>query len=88
MLADEIKDSGAVSLFPQLTPDWQDQQRAQSGWIDFQAVDFIRLAHKYPVTWAVIQLPVPAGIECPYKNVAVAVCRIPHAEPSQIAPIP
>ncbi|MGB8479079.1 MAG: hypothetical protein WCE63_09575 [Acidobacteriaceae bacterium] len=77
MLADADKDSGAVSLFPQLTSDWENQQRAQSGWTHFRAADFIRLAHEYPVTWVVVQSPASNGLLCPYQNSAVAVCRIP-----------
>ncbi len=77
VLADALKDSGAVSLFPQLTADWENQQRAQSGWTHFRAADFTRLAHEYPVTWVVVQSPASNGLLCPYQNSAVAVCRIP-----------
>jgi hypothetical protein len=77
MLSDAIKDSGAVSLFPQLTADWENQQRALAGWTHFQAADFARLAREYPVTWVVVQLPAPIGLICPYRNTAIAVCRIP-----------
>ncbi len=31
MLADNIKDSGAVTMFPSLVNDWQQQQQAQRG---------------------------------------------------------
>lgn len=79
VLADAIKDSGAVSLFPQLTPDWEAQQQAVAGWNHFQAQDFLRLAQQYPVTWVIVQRPVPVGLDCPYQNSAVAVCRIPVA---------
>ncbi len=77
MLADADKDSGAVSLFPQLTADWENQQRAQDGFGHFDAVDFMRLAQTYPVSWVVVQLPAANGLLCPYHNSAVAVCRIP-----------
>lgn len=77
MLADADKDSGAVSLFPQLTADWENQQRALAGFGHFGAGDFKRLAHTYPVTWVVVQLPAPGGLLCPYHNAAVAVCRVP-----------
>lgn len=77
-LADAIKDSGAVSLFPQLASDWEAQQKAQAGWKHFQAADFSRLAQQYPITWVIVQIPEPAGLSCPYRNSTVAVCRIPH----------
>ncbi len=79
VLADAVKDSGVVSLFPQLTPDWEAQQQAVAGWNHFQAADFIRLAHQYPVTWVILQGPIPDGFDCPYHNSAVEVCRIPLA---------
>ena len=77
VLADAVKDSGAVSLFPQLTPDWEAQQQVVAGWNHFQTADFIRLAQQYPVTWVILQQPAPAGFDCPYHNSAVEVCRIP-----------
>jgi hypothetical protein len=43
MLADAVKDSGAVSMFPPLAEEWQRQIRAQSGWRNFQPSDFARL---------------------------------------------
>ena len=78
-LADALKDSGVVSLFPQLTSDWAAQQRAQAGWSHFQLANFERLARQYPVTWVVVQRPAPAGLTCLYTNQAVSVCRIPDA---------
>jgi hypothetical protein len=80
VLADALKDSGAVSLFPQLTTDWENQQRAQSGWDHFQPADFMRLARQYPVTWVVVELTRATGLDCPYRNSTVAVCRIPGTE--------
>ncbi len=43
MLADAIKDSGAVSMFPPLADKWLAQVQAQSGWERFQLQDFQRL---------------------------------------------
>jgi len=40
VLADEVKDSGAVSLFPQLASHWKDQVRAESGWETFHLCGF------------------------------------------------
>jgi hypothetical protein len=76
MLADADKDSGAVSLFPQLTADWENQQRALDGFGHFDRGDFARLARTYPVTWVVVQLPATSGLSCPYRNTVIAVCRI------------
>lgn len=43
MLADAVKDSGAASMFPALSEEWQRQVNAQQGWKDFQLADFERL---------------------------------------------
>ena len=76
MLADFIKDSGAVSLFPQLADHWRSQTQAESGWKNFKRQDFEKLAGKFPVTWILTETPAPGGLACPYKNRDVAVCRI------------
>jgi hypothetical protein len=75
-LADNVKDSGAVSLFPQLAEEWKSQVLAQTGWAGFDLADFRRLARQYPVTWIVSRQPSPAGLRCPYHNSELAVCRI------------
>jgi hypothetical protein len=74
-LADELKDSGAVSLFPGLADEWKAEVRSLDGWDHFQLADFERVAKRYPVTWFVTQSP-QAGLICPYRNSAVAVCRL------------
>jgi len=75
-LADNVKDSGAVSLFPQLGEPWKKQVVAQTGWKDFRRSDFEQLARVYPVTWIVTQRPAPDGLTCPYQNRMLAVCQI------------
>jgi len=78
MLADDLKDSGAASMFPQLAPEWQRQTQAQKGWNNFQLNDFQRLKAQFGVNWVVIEHPV-AGLECPYANGELRACRIPQA---------
>ena len=75
VLADRVKDGGAVSLFPDLGTDWYNQLRAQSGWERFSLADFQRLARQYPVTWIVTRRSI-AGLDCPYRESGLAVCRI------------
>ena len=79
VLSDYYKDSGVVSVFPNLAGEWQREQQAQQGWKSFTLTDFQRLARDYPVSWVVLQGAVPEGLDCPYKNQAVAVCHIPGA---------
>jgi hypothetical protein len=76
MLADAMKDSGAVTMFPPLAEEWWSQVQAQSGWEHFQMQDFQRLKAKYGVTWIVWEKAPLAGMDCPYKNPAVQVCRL------------
>jgi hypothetical protein len=76
MLADAIKDSGAVTMFPPLADTWWRQVQAQRGWRDFQQPDFQRLHSEFGVNWVVVQRPGAAGLDCPYENATVRVCRV------------
>jgi hypothetical protein len=76
VLADSVKDSGAVSLFPQLASQWKDQVQAQRGWENFRLADFENLAGQYPVTWILTRSPGPNGLTCPYQDRGLVVCRI------------
>jgi hypothetical protein len=76
MLADAVKDSGAVSMFPALAEEWWEQVQVQKDWKKFQAQDFRRLQARYHVNWVVLQQPGVSGFECPYQNRAVLVCRL------------
>jgi hypothetical protein len=75
-LADANKDSGAVAMFPPLAAEWWEQFQAQKDWPHFSDVDFLRLQEKYRVSWVLVQVPAATGLSCPYKNSAVAVCKI------------
>jgi hypothetical protein len=76
MLADRVKDSGAVTMFPNLADTWTEQFNDQKDWKKFQAEDFRRLKKKYGVTWVVLEKPAVAGLACPYENERLTVCRI------------
>ena len=76
VLADYVKDSGAVSLFPRLAAEWQSQVGAERGLDHFRPADFARLARRYPVTWILTTQPGPPGLVCPYANRDLAVCRL------------
>ena len=76
-LADAIKDSGAVSMFPPLAEEWWAQMQAETPWKNFRAEDFARLKAKYGVSWVVVQQPGATGLACAYENNAVKVCRVP-----------
>ena len=76
VLADYVKDSGPVSLFPKLAPEWQRQVMAQRGLDGFSPADFQRLVKQYPVTWILTTQPGPPGMVCPYRNSELAVCPL------------
>jgi hypothetical protein len=76
-LADAVKDSGAVTMFPPLAVEWLRQFNAQKNWKHFQLQDFQQLKADYGVDWVVIQQPGTPGMSCPYSNDKVQVCRVP-----------
>jgi len=76
-LADAGKDSGAVSMFPPLAEQWLRQVHAAAGWKQFRTADFQRLREAYGVDWLVIEQPGAGGVDCPYRNSVVLVCRNP-----------
>jgi hypothetical protein len=76
MLADNGKDSGAASMFPALAREWKEQVDARRGWKQFQRPDLLRLKARYGADWVVLQQPGTRGLNCPYENERVLVCRI------------
>ena len=76
MLADFVKDKGASSMFPPLSVKWLEQVDDQRNWRQFGKEDFEHLRQKWGVSWAVVEQPGVAGLECPYRNAAVRVCRV------------
>jgi hypothetical protein len=75
-LADAVKDSGAVTMFPPLAEEWLRQVQAQKGWKALHLADFQRLQAKYGVNWVIVQQPAGSALTCPYQNEAVLVCRL------------
>ncbi len=76
MLADRVKDSGAVTMFPGMADEWLRQVGAQAGWKDFQRCDFERLRQEFGVTWVVVLKNEGAGLNCVYDNSTLKVCRL------------
>jgi len=76
MLADLVKDKGACSMFPPMSVKWAEQVGDQKNFEKFGQQDFERLRQKYGVSWVVVEQPGPVGMECPYENPAVRVCRV------------
>jgi hypothetical protein len=76
MLADLVKDKGAASMFPPLSVEWAEQVADQKNFKRFGITDFEQLRQKYGVSWMVVEQPGPLGLECPYENSTVRVCRL------------
>jgi hypothetical protein len=76
MIADWVKDSGVASVFPQMAPEWEREQQYTQGWEHYTAADFLSLPERSPATWAIVQSPQAAGLNCPFRNAAVSVCKL------------
>jgi hypothetical protein len=75
-LADAVKDAAVATQVPELAPAWLAQTQAVGGWEHFRKADFLRLQREFGVDWIVVRGTGVAGLECPYENQAVAVCRL------------
>jgi hypothetical protein len=76
MLADWVKDSGVASIFPQMAPEWEREQQLTRGWEHYTAPDFLALTARSPVTWVVVEPRQAAGLDCPFHNYDVSVCKL------------
>jgi hypothetical protein len=77
-LADYSKDGGEASIAPDLTGEWAREQAAQRGLNALSTTDAERLAALRPLgaTWVVLEAGAATGLDCPYRNSAVKVCRL------------
>lgn len=75
ILADVTKDAAVATQVPSLAPLWLEQVQAQSGWEHFGTQDFERLHDRFGVDWLVLEQPGVSGLDCPYQNEALRVCR-------------
>jgi hypothetical protein len=76
LLAENQKDPGAATVFPNLAPQWLEQVQAQKGIERFSAAQFHQLHARYGVSWAVLPVTAAVPLECPYRNEAAQVCRV------------
>ena len=75
MLAD-VKDSGAVSMFPPLAEEWLKEIQVRADWRKFGVNEFQHLKADFGVHWVVVQQPGVPGLTCPNQNQVVQVCRL------------
>jgi hypothetical protein len=76
-LADAVKDAAVVTLVPNLGPAWATQVNAEAGWRRFGPADFRRLKAQFGVNWVVVSYSQQVGLDCPWHDTSLAVCRIP-----------
>lgn len=76
MLSDSIKDGGMAARVPRLAERWKKEVDAQSGWQNFGEADFERLRQQFGVSWVMLASPGVPGMDCPYRNHLVLVCRL------------
>jgi hypothetical protein len=77
MLAEDTKDTGAVTMFPALAADWMAEVGARKGWRHFRISDFERLSRAYGVSWVLLHRRPVTGLTCPYSDDDVQVCKLP-----------
>ena len=73
------KSVSVAVLFPglPLAKECLTQVQARRGWRNFNRRDFERLKRSYGVSWIVVRRAHdPPGMLCPYRNSAVAVCKV------------
>jgi hypothetical protein len=56
--------------------EWEREQQLTQGWENYTAPDFRALATRSPVTWVVVRPRQARGLDCPFQNAAVSVCRL------------
>ena len=77
VLADAVKDSAVATQVPRLSQRWLEEVEAQRGWEHFTPPDYEHLKARFGINWVLIERPARAGMDCPYENTALLVCRIP-----------
>jgi len=81
-LAEAAKDRAVSRNIPGLAWAWRDQVRAQQGIEEFDLAQLKDLRRRYGVTWLLLwkgadRAATLTGLDCPYENAAVRVCRAP-----------
>ncbi len=76
-LADYSKDGGEASIAPALTVQWAGEQRAQKNLSAEPDADRVAALQPLGVSWVVLETGSITAFNCPYRNQAVQVCRMP-----------
>lgn len=78
-LPDYSKDGGVASVFTSLAPEWKAGEETQRGLNRLSDADRVAQLKPTGADWIVLPQSSETSFDCPYKNNAVKVCRLPHA---------
>jgi ABC-type uncharacterized transport system permease subunit len=76
-LVDELKDGGVAALFPAIAPRWKAQRDLEIGLDHISDQERISRLRPVGVTWLLLSSSATTQFDCPYRNSAVIVCRMP-----------
>jgi hypothetical protein len=77
VLSDGLKDEGAVTMFPALAPEWKKESDLELGLDHISDQERIRRLKPAGVTWLLLSATAVTNFDCPYRNSAAAICRLP-----------
>lgn len=75
-LADRSKDGGAAAVFRQLADRWMTEQSATTDLNKIDDTERLRRLTPFKVDWVVLNAGTPTGMQCPFTDEAVKVCRL------------
>jgi len=77
LLAEDQKDPGAATVFPQLLDKWQEQVEATRGIEHFDEAKLRDLNRRFGVNWIILPSTAkPPLANCPFQNTATIVCSL------------
>jgi hypothetical protein len=76
-LVDDLKDGGVVAIFPELAPRWKSQRDLELGLDQMSDQERIMRLRPTGVTWILLGANARTQFDCPYRNPAARVCRLP-----------
>jgi len=72
----DTKDEGLASLFPDIAPEWSRRASAELGLNQESDQERVQRLHDYGVNWVLLPAGSRTSFPCPYRNAAIAVCKL------------
>jgi len=79
LFADQIKDRAVASVSPEMAGEWLERREALRGWKNFSRADLQAFKQRFGVEWVMLERVSPPhsdGLNCPYQNQQVRICRV------------